>query len=197
MSDKIQQQFPFLINPAHKHSKYYQRIEVSAGTILIKEGEIAKKAFLIEKGCIRAWFNSNSKDITFQFFFESEAVSSSESFRKNIPSLFTIETIEPCILHWIYKKDWLKVMDEMNKLSNLTSQAAALTFERQYHYMRHLISFIKETPKQRYLNLLNESPHIIRRVPLQYIATYLGITPVSLSRIRKRISSKENNDFFD
>jgi hypothetical protein len=63
--------------------------------------------------------------------------------------------------------------------------------ERQYQYMKQFISFIKESPEQRYISLLNESPHIIQRVPLQYIATYLGLTPVSLSRIRKRISKKE------
>ncbi len=55
---------------------------------------------------LRAWINNNGRDVTFQFFFENEAVSSSESFRKNIPGFFTIETIEPCVLHWIHKKDW-------------------------------------------------------------------------------------------
>jgi hypothetical protein len=62
-----------------------------------------------------------------------------------------------------------------------------IAFERQFHYMRHFLSFIRDTPEQRYLNLLKEQPHIIQRVPQHYIATYLGITPVSLSRIRKRL----------
>jgi CRP-like cAMP-binding protein len=195
MSDKLKQQFPFLINTSHKHSSSYHRIEVPARTILIKEGEIAKKAFLIEKGCMRAWLNSNGRDITFQFFLENEAVTSSESFRKNIPSLLTIETIEPCVLHWIHKKDWQNIMNEISKLPDLRKKTMDLTFERQYHYMRQLISFINDSPEQRYLNLLKECPHIIQRIPLQYIATYLGITPVSLSRIRKRISNRENNHF--
>lgn len=195
MPGKLNQQFSFLIDASHKHSNFYHRIEVPAGTVLIKEGGIAKKAFLIEKGCIRAWFNSNGNDITFQFFFENEAASSSESFRKNIPGMFTIETIEPCILHWIHKKDWQQIMEEISKLPNVKNKTADLIFERQYYYMRQLISFINESPEKRYLKLLKESPHIIQRIPLQYIATYLGITPVSLSRIRKRVSSKENKDF--
>lgn len=194
MSDQLKLRFPFLIDPEHKHSNFYHRIEVPAGTVLIKEGEIAKKAFLIEKGCIRAWLNSSGNDITFQFFFENEAVSSSESFRRNVPSLFTIETVEPCVLHWIHKKDWQQIMDEISGVPDIKSMTADLTFERQYHYMRQLISFIKESPEQRYLNLLNKSPHIIQRVPLQYIATYLGITPISLSRIRKRVSTKARKD---
>lgn len=194
MSDKLKQRFPFLINTSHKHSRFYHRIEVPARTVLIKEGEIAKKAFLIEKGCIRAWLNSNGSDITFQFFLENEAVTSSESFRKNIPSLFTIETIEPCILHWIHKKDWETVVEDVSQLHDIRDKAINASFERQYQYMRQLISFIIDSPEQRYLNLLKEKPHIIRRVPLQYIATYLGVTPVSLSRIRKRVSSKETNN---
>jgi CRP-like cAMP-binding protein len=191
MSDELKRPFPFLIDTAHPHASFYHRIEVPAGTVLIKEGTVAKKAFLIEKGCMRAWLNSNGNDITFQFFFENEAVSSSESFRKNIPSLFTIETIEPCVLYWIDKKDWQRVMNEITNLPTVKSKISDLTFERQYYYMRQLISFIKESPEQRYLNLLKKSPRIIQRVPLQYIATYLGITPVSLSRIRKRVSSKK------
>ena len=58
----------------------FKRIEVPAKTILLKEGEISKKMFLIEKGCIRVWYNNNGKDITSQFFFENEMVSSIESF---------------------------------------------------------------------------------------------------------------------
>jgi len=190
MSINLKPQFPFLINPAHKHSKFYHRLKVPARTILIREGEIAKKVFLIERGCIRAWVNNNGRDVTFQFFFENEAVSSSESFRKNIPSLFTIETIEPCVLHWIHKKDWETVVGDVSQLPNIRDKAMNSTFERQYQYIRQLISFIIDSPEQRYLNLLQEKPHIIRRVPLQYIATYLGITPVSLSRIRKRVDGK-------
>ncbi|WP_286733291.1 MULTISPECIES: hypothetical protein [Sphingobacterium] len=60
----------------------FHRIEVPAKTILLKEGEVSKKMFLIEKGGIRAWFNNNGKDITCQFFFENETVGSIESFRK-------------------------------------------------------------------------------------------------------------------
>ena len=66
-----------------KYAACYHRIEVPAKTILLREGEISKKAFIIEKGSLRAWFGSKGKDITFQFFFENEGVSSIESFRRS------------------------------------------------------------------------------------------------------------------
>ena len=80
MFDKFKENFPQLKDKWDDYVSYYHRIEVPAGTILLKEGEISKKAFMIEKGCLRLWFNNNGKDITFQFFFENEVVSSGESF---------------------------------------------------------------------------------------------------------------------
>ncbi|HSZ86635.1 MAG TPA: Crp/Fnr family transcriptional regulator [Puia sp.] len=186
MFEKFKENFPQLKDKWDEYTSYYKRIEVPAKFVLLKEGEISKKAYLIEKGCLRVWFNHNGKDITFQFFFENEGVSSAESFRKNIPSYFTIETIEPCILHWIHKKDIDRIIKQTNEIPELRENMMNILFERQLHYMKHFLSFIKDTPTQRYLNLVKEYPKIVQRVPQQYIASYLGITPVSLSRIRNR-----------
>jgi CRP-like cAMP-binding protein len=193
MVEQFNKMFPLPKDKCDGHMSYWHRVEVWAGTVLIKEGEIAKKVFLIEKGCIRSWINNNGKEITFQFFFENEAVSSSESFRKNIPSLFTLETIEPCVLYWIHKKNWEKVMNDISQIPEMNNKGINLLLERYYQYIKQLISFLNESPEHRYLHLLKEKPHILQRVPLQYIATYLGVTPVSLSRIRKRVSTKENH----
>jgi CRP-like cAMP-binding protein len=78
-----------------RYTSCFRQMQVPAKTVLLKEGEISKKLFLIEKGCIRVWFNNNGKNITFQFFFENNVVASIESFRKKIPSPVSIETLEP------------------------------------------------------------------------------------------------------
>ncbi len=105
MFDQLRNTFPLDNNKWLHYISHFKRIPVAAKTVLLREGEISKKVFLIEKGCIRAWFNNDGKDITFQFFFENNTVASIESFRKKIPSPVTIETIEPSILWWIHKKD--------------------------------------------------------------------------------------------
>src|SRR5258708_5222061 len=179
--------FPRIRDKFNEYAGYYHRLEVPAKTILLREGEFSKKAYFIEKGCLRTWFNNKGKDVTFQFFFEQEGVSSIESFRKNIPSMCSIETIEPCILHWMHKRDWEVIVKDINKTPNTQTQLMDIMLERQLNYMRHFMSFIQDTPRERYLNLLREKPHIIRRVPQHYIASYLGITPVSLSRIRNAV----------
>lgn len=84
---------------------YFKKIEVPAKTTLIREGEISKNVFFIEKGCIRVWFNNDGKDVTFQFFFEQERVSSVESFKKNIPSIVALETLEPHLMGNRQKRD--------------------------------------------------------------------------------------------
>lgn len=180
--------FPAIKDKWEEYMNYYHRIEVPAKTILLEEGEISKKAFVVEKGCLRSWFNNNGKDITFQFAFENEIFSGAESFRKGIPSIVSIETIEPSTLHWIHKKDMDKIMSDIIKIPAMSENLLNAVYERQYNYMKHFLSLIRDTPEQRYLNLLKEKPHIIKRIPQQYIATYLGITPVSLSRIRSRLA---------
>ncbi|HTQ29447.1 MAG TPA: Crp/Fnr family transcriptional regulator [Puia sp.] len=187
MFDKFKDRFPQLKDKWDDYISCYRRMEVPAKTILLREGEISRKAFLIERGCLRIWFNHHGRDITFQFFFENEGVSSAESFRKNVPSYFTIETIEPCIVHWIHKKDLDRIVKETSAIPELREDMMNAMFERQLLYMKHFLSFIKDTPAQRYQNLVKENPRIIQRVPQQYIASYLGITPVSLSRIRNKL----------
>lgn len=78
--------------------KVFVEREITSKTILLQEGEISKHIYLIKKGCLREWFNKDGKDITFQFFFEGQAVASIDSFMSNNTSLFTNESIEPSIL---------------------------------------------------------------------------------------------------
>jgi CRP-like cAMP-binding protein len=187
MFDEFKYKFSLGKEKWDKYMSLYERIEVPSKTVLLKEGQVSKKAFLIEKGCLRLWFNNNGKDITFQFFFENDGVSSVESFRKNIPSFFTIETVEPSIIHRIHKKDLDIIMKELNEIPEMRDYLVNIVFERQFHYMKHFLSFIKDSPSQRYLNLIKEKPQIVQRVPQHYIASYLGITSVSLSRIRNKL----------
>lgn len=172
----------------NEYKSHFNRIEVPAKTILLDEGKVSKKMFLIEKGCIRVWFNNNGKDVTSQFFFEKESVGSIESFLKNIPSQATIETIEPCILWWVHKNDLNRIIEEIKEVPRLRDMFINKIFDRTFDYMRYFISSIKDTPQQRYLHLVKERPEIVKRVPQHYIASYLGISTVHLSRIKSKLS---------
>jgi CRP-like cAMP-binding protein len=166
-----------------KFSHLFHREEIPAKTVLLREGDVAKKVYYIEKGCIRLSFNKDGKDITFQFFFDGEAVSSAESFRTTQPSLFSIESIEPCIVHTLSKNDYLQIINESLQIRQEMEEK---TFERLMHFQKLFLSRIKNSPEERYKELLEQHPHILQRVPQHYIASFLGITSVSLSRIRNR-----------
>lgn len=166
-----------------KFRQFFKREAIPARTVLLKEGEVSEKMFYIEKGCIRLSFNKDGKDITFQFFFEGEGVSSAESFRNNEPSLFTIETLEPCIVHTLLKKDYFTIV----KASPAIKQSLEdQIFQRLMYFQKLFLSRIKNSPEERYKELIEQHPHILQRVPQHFIASFLGITSVSLSRIRNR-----------
>lgn len=169
----------------------FNRIEVPAKTMLLNEGEVSKKMFVIEKGCIRVWFNNNGKEVTSQFFFEKETVGSIESFRKNIPSLTNVETIEPSILWWIHKNDLNRILEEIKEIPHLRELFIDKIFQRTFDYMKYFFSSIKDTPQQRYLSLIKERPEVVKRVPQHYIASYLGISTVHLSRIKSKLAKEK------
>lgn len=139
--------------------------------------------FFIEKGCLRTLVNNDGIDITTQFFFEGDRVSSIESFMRNHPSLYSIETIEPCVLQTISQKDFQNVLENFPEIKEEMQEHL---FKRLLQAQKFFYSYLKNDPQQRYKELIEEHPHIIQRIPQHYIASYLGITPVSLSRIRNR-----------
>ncbi len=188
MFDQFKNRFELDIDKWNEYVRYFKRIDVPAKTILLNEGDISKKAFIIEKGCVRAWFNNVGKDVTFQFFLENNVVASIESFRKKHPSPVTIETIEPSILWVIQKRDVDRIISETSEIPALRDILTEAIFERTFVYMKHHFSFIKDTPQQRYLNLIKETPQVVQRVPQHYIASYLGISTVHLSRIKSKIA---------
>jgi CRP-like cAMP-binding protein len=166
-----------------KFQNFFVEKEIASKTILLKEGDIANQIFLIKKGCLREWFNKDGKDITFQFFFEGQAVASIDSFLNNQPSMYTIECIEPSTILVLGKGNFEQLQLVHPELKEGLQD---LLFQRFRNYSYLFLSRIKDTPRERYEELVKNYPEIIRRVPQHYIASYLGITPISLSRIRNR-----------
>jgi CRP-like cAMP-binding protein len=170
-----------------KYLQFQKRMEIPAKTILLEEGTISNYIF-IEKGCLRLYFNNNGNDKTVQFFFENDGLTSFESFLNNTPSLCAIESVEPSVIYLLPKQYVSQLMAELSHEPDFVQMILKMSAQRQTHYMNEFVSFIRDTPEQRYQNLLNERPHIIQRVPQRYIASYLGVTTVHLSRIKSKLA---------
>jgi CRP-like cAMP-binding protein len=180
--------FPQLNAYWDKYLQYQKRIEAPAKTVLLQEGKISQHYIFIEKGCVRTFFNNNGDDKTVQFFFENEGLSSLDSFINNVPSSFTIETIEPSIIYLLPKQYVRQLMEELSHEPDFAQLILQMTARRQMHYINEFVSIIRDTPEQRYQLLLSERPHIIQRVPQHYIASYLGVSKVHLSRIKSKLA---------
>ncbi|SHM86714.1 Crp/Fnr family transcriptional regulator [Chitinophaga sp. CF418] len=171
-----------------KYLPFQTRLEVPTKTILLEEGKISQNYIFIEKGCVRTFFNNNGEEKTVQFFFENEGLTSFDSFVNNIPSQCAIETIEPSVIYLLPKQYVTQMIEELMHEQNFAQMMLQMFAQRQTHYINEFISFIRDTPEQRYQNLLRERPHIVQRVPQHYIASYLGVTTVHLSRIKSKIA---------
>ncbi|WP_343689382.1 Crp/Fnr family transcriptional regulator [Chitinophaga sp.] len=181
-------QFPQLNAYWDKYLPYQQRLEIPAKTILLEEGKRSHHYIYIEKGLIRTYFNKNGADITVQFFFENEGLSSFDSFINNTPSAITIETIEPSVVYLLAREHVNQLLDDLSQEPGFVNMILQMTVQRQTHYINEFVSFIRDTPEQRYQHLVNDRPHIIQRVPQHYIASYLGVSKVHLSRIKAKLA---------
>ena len=162
--------------------------EIAPGTILLSEGEVATKLFFVVRGCLRTYFiKEDGKDITAQFFVEDQIVASFESATTGTPSRAYIEAIEDSIVGFIPLKALELIL---SKSTAMREEFSRFLMKRLVYYMERCSSYILDNPERRYLNLLEDSPELVARLPKQYIASYLGITPVSLSRIRSRLKKK-------
>jgi CRP-like cAMP-binding protein len=181
-------QFPQLNAFWDKYLEFQKRVEVPAKTVLLEEGKVSQNYIFIEKGCVRLFFNNDGNDKTVQFFFESEGLTSFESFVNNSLSLFTIETMEPSVIYLLPKQYVIQLLDELSHEPDFIQMIMKVSAIRQTHYMNEFVSFIRDTPEVRYQRLLTERPYIIQRVPQHYIASYLGVSTVHLSRIKSKLA---------
>ncbi|MDO6674606.1 Crp/Fnr family transcriptional regulator [Tenacibaculum sp. 1_MG-2023] len=151
------------------------------GDIVVREGQFSKKVFFIVQGCSRAYYLKDGKDISDWFTFENQFMASIVSFFSNEPSPHYVEFIEDSTVLEFSKDTVDKLSQKHHDFERLISKIVTETMlglcERLY-----TIQFNKA--EERYKHLLSIYPFITNRIPLTHIASYLGITLETLSRIR-------------
>lgn len=160
------------------------REEYPKGAIALNEGDIAHEIVLIGKGMLRQYYYKNGKDITEHFSYEGCIVMCIESLLKQIPTRLIIETLEPAIIY-IFPYDKLLALTEENWEINMfyrkVLEYSLITSQTKADSWRF------ESARERYNLLLETHPEIIKRAPLAHIASYLLMTPETLSRVRAGI----------
>ena len=153
---------------------------------LLQEGQICNKISFFNSGCARLFYNIEGVENTIQFFFENSWYTDFDSFLTGRPTIENMQALEPCEVVQIDKQDLYKLYNThpvFDRVGRVLTEKAFLSLSSLNKMLTN------EEPEERYLNLLKQRPELVERIPQHYIASYLGIKPESLSRIRKRIST--------
>ncbi|KFF10044.1 Crp/Fnr family transcriptional regulator [Flavobacterium hydatis] len=154
------------------------------GHILLKAGKIESNIYFIKKGIVRAYVNQNDSDVTFWFGKEGETILSMKSYVENQKGYEDIELLEDCDLYELKTTNLQRLFEEDIHIANWGRKFAEKELIKTEE---RLISRQFKTASERYNELITNNPDLIKRVQLGHIASYLGITQVSLSRIRAEI----------
>ena len=158
------------------------------GSILLREGQVSRESYFVIEGCVRKYYEIDGEDCTTEFYIEDESVASLQSYMNKTPSTHYFECIEPCRLAVLSIENEQELFKRVPKYETLCRMSMETDFGKQQEI---LSKFIISSPEARYKNLIESRPELLERVPQYYLASYLGVKPESLSRIRKRLATKK------
>lgn len=157
------------------------------GDILLREGQVSRDSYFVIQGCVRKYYIIDGEECTTEYYVEDDSVASLKSYTNKIPANHYFECLEDCKLAVLNLEEEQKLFKRVPKYEALCRMSMQNNFGEQ---QEALAKFITSSPEERYKNLLETRPDLIQRVPQYYLASYLGVKPESLSRIRKRITKK-------
>lgn len=157
-------------------------------TLLLNEGDICDHYTFVTSGCFRMYaVDEKGKEHNLQFATENNWIMDFQSFYERKPSKLYIEAMEPCEVLQITHEDLLYLYTHYHKFD----RNFRIIIERKYiEFQNRILESISVPAEQRYENFRDKYPELIQRIPNTQIASYLGITPEFLSKIRKQISRK-------
>lgn len=157
------------------------------GDHILKEGEFSAKSYSVVSGCVRQYYLVDGAEKTTFFYTEGDTIFSPNTTSEKIPSKYYLTCVEYSTL----SITTLENQEEMFKRFPMLEALSRNSLQTELvNYQEMLATYITTSPEERYLNLLKFRPELLNRVPQYQLASYLGVTPESLSRIRKRIFLK-------
>lgn len=181
LSKHIRKIYPVSIESEKELLKICTEIHFTKAADIQTIGHTCKTIYFVKKGCVRIYYFKEDIDITESFEFENAFVARAESLFTGQPSRKAIQAIEDTDVIAIDSNKLFQLFDAHHDLETLFRKIIESAY---VNTVNRLESLQFNTAEERYLNLLKDHPNVLQRVPLKLIASYLGITPVSLSRIR-------------
>lgn len=186
--DFIKQTYPIADPIAGNIAEHFQQVNIAKNDFILRQGRICDNYIILEKGFARAFtYDLDGNDVTTNFYRQPAVIFEVASFFKHTPSSENIMALTPC-------EGWQLKFEELNHLFHTIPEfrefGRTILVNGFISLKERMLSLINQTSEQRYAQLLHSNPEIVQYAPLKSIASYLGITDTSLSRIRKGISRK-------
>lgn len=156
---------------------------IKTNDFLLSQGEICKDLVFVQKGCLRLYYLKDEIEVSVWFSFEHTSAIEVSSFISEQPSNYFIQSIEDSEVFFISKKELHKLCDAYPKMHLMLKN---FWEDVILNLIRRFTALQTDSAEKRYLDLLNKPPYI-KSTPLKYLASFIGVTPTSLSRIRKQI----------
>ena len=166
--------------------QFYEKTEVKKGELLFEAGQFVKHFYYVEKGCFCLYLLREGNEQVLEFYTENDVFTELYAYLEEKPSSSFVKATEDSLLYVVSKKDVETIFDhshQLERFGRLSMQEHFLKTFRQGVHIRN------RSNEERYLRLLAKRPDLFQRVPQYLIASYLGITPVGLSKLRKRLAN--------
>jgi len=180
----ITQYYPLHADTTAAMNDCFEKLSLAKNEYLLREGQVCRHLYFLETGALRGYYNLEGKEVTHWFGFENDFITSFHSFITQEPAVENIQLLEGCVLWKISKDKLTELLNHYQQIERLVR----IIYEK--YYIRLEERFVNaqfKSAKERYEQLLQQTPHIIERVPLGFIASYLGISQETLSRIRAKL----------
>lgn len=157
------------------------------GSLILREGQVSTNCYTILEGCIRQYYLIDGEERTTFFYTEGQTIYAQRGNNRKAPAKHYLACVEDTIITMMTQEDENELFRRFPRFERLSRIALE---EELGNYQEMMAAFMTSSPEERYLRLLKNRPELLDRVPHYHLASYLGVKPESLSRIRKRIMKK-------